>query len=168
MAGGRNNKGKVKAEGTGGGGQQTGNLKYTSGEISSGKSLTQLQAERMAEVMFTDLMASAGVGGAEMRRELMQWIPRDFASAYIAMTSRALKDTDGGAHGRGMGDSAKGELGKAAGGGSGGGAKRRGYKKYWVVQDEKMLDLKSRVDKRLRSMAREISEELNGLQEGDS
>lgn len=165
-SGGRNNKGKVKAEGSGGGGGSVGKssggsvLRSSSGGEGSGKSLAQLQAERMAEGMFTDMMASAGVGGAEMRQELMQWIPKEFARAYVAMVTQALHDSDGGANGRGQGDKAKGELGKAAGGGSGGGAKRRGYKKYWTVQDEQMLELKDKVDKRLRSMARQIWEEV--------
>ncbi len=117
--------------------------------------LRALQAQAMAESLFTDMMASAGVSGRSMRLELMNWIPADFRDAYMAMTTKALKDTDGGVEGRSRAQQSTGELGKASGGASGGGGGKK-YKRYWTVQDEQMFELKSRIDKRLRSIARDI------------
>lgn len=45
-----------------------------------------------------------------------------------------------------------------------GGAKRKSYKKFWVIADEDVLDIKDRVDKRLRAIVRDVRHELAELQ----
>lgn len=124
--------------------------------------IVQLQAKVMAEKMFTDMMASAGVDHRRMAQELLFFLPRGFCDAYEQLWYRgvAAKGTDGGSDERGRGNLAKAELGRAEGGKSGGAGKRRSHKKYWVIADERALEIKDRVDKRLRGIAREIQQEL--------
>lgn len=125
-------------------------------------SLVQMQAKVLAEKMFTDMMASAGVDHRRMAQELLFFLPRGFCDAYEQLWYRgvAAKGTDGGSDERGRGNLAKAELGRAEGGRSGGAGKRRSHKKYWVIADERALEIKDRVDKRLRGIAREIDLEL--------
>lgn len=136
----------------------------TTGGHRSGQtlSLVQMQAKVLAEKMFTDMMASAGVDHRRMAQELLFFLPRGFCDAYEQLWYRgvAAKGTDGGSDERGRGNLAKAELGRAEGGRSGGAGKRRSHKKYWVIADEQALEIKDRVDKRLRGIAREIGYEL--------
>ena len=124
----------------------------------SGKTLTQMQAQQMAERMFTDMMAAAGVSARSMMAELLYWVPDEFRDMYFAVTVQALRGTDGGTEERNRAGDETAAVGKAARKTHGGGGKK--YKKYWVVADEDMLELKSRMDKRLRQMAREMREIL--------
>lgn len=139
-------------------------------EDRKGQQLTivQLQAKVMAEKMFTDMMASAGVDHRRMAQELLFFLPRGFCDAYEMLWYRgvAAKGTDGGSDERGRGNLAKAELGRAQGGGKGGAGRRRSHKKYWVIADERALEIKDRVDKRLRGIAREIGEELREIDGG--
>lgn len=162
---GNRNKAEGDTRGLGGGGDRGDRGKSGTGGVvgqttDSGKTLQQLTAERMAESRFTDMMASAGVGTDSMALEVLYWMPRDFQDAYQEVYMGALKDTDGGAGGKGKTADAMGKLGKAAA------AKTTGkkYKKYWVIQDEELLELKTRIDKRLRGLAREIRGELDQRQ----
>jgi hypothetical protein len=127
------------------------------------KTLAHLMAEKMAESRFTEMMASAGVGSSQMALQLMFYIPRDFRDAYEQLWYKAFagKD-DGGVNARGQATAEAAVVGKASGKGLQGlgGAKRKTYKRYWVIADEHASDLKSRVDKRLRALAREIEAEL--------
>lgn len=125
---------------------------------SSGKSLVQMQAEQMAERRFTEMMASAGVSSRTMMAELLYWIPDDFRDMYIAVTVQALRGTDGGTEERNRAGDETAAVGKAARKTTGGAGKK--YKKYWTVADEDLLELKTRMDKRLRQMAREMKEIL--------
>lgn len=45
----------------------------------------------------------------------------------------------------------------------GGSSKRKKYKKYWVIADEEALEIKDRVDKRLRGLARDIRRDIDEL-----
>lgn len=109
---------------------------------------------RLAEVL-----ASAGVPHAQIALEVLYYLPKDFLNAYEQMFTRAVK-ADGGEDARARAQGAAGEVEKARGGSTGGRGKR--YKKTFVVLDEKALDLKSRMDKRLRMMGREIAAGLIG------
>lgn len=131
----------------------------------AGLSLVQMQAKVMAEKMFTDMMASGGVDHRRMAQELLFFLPRGFCDAYEQLWYRgvAAKGTDGGSDERGRSNLAKAELGRAQGGGKGGAGKRRSHKKYWVIADERALEIKDRVDKRLRGIAREIQQELKEI-----
>lgn len=128
-------------------------------------SLVQMQAKVMAEKMFTDMMAAGGVDHRRMAQELLFFLPRGFCDAYEQLWYRgvAAKGTDGGSDERGRSNLAKAELGRADGGRTGGAGKRRSHKKYWVIADERALEIKDRVDKRLRGLAREIQQELKEI-----
>jgi hypothetical protein len=133
-----------------------------------GKTLVHLQAERMAQSMYAGFLAGAGVGYNQIAKEVLYFLPRDFLDIYeeVWHAGVAGKD-DGGTGARGAAQAETGRVGKAATrnvpGGmqiSSGGAKRKGYKKYWVIADEEALELKDRLDKRLRGLAREARAEL--------
>lgn len=125
---------------------------------------------RMAEARFADMMSTAGVDHGRMATELLFFMPKDFVDAYAEMFHRAFggKD-DSGANGRGQMDEEKRVLGKASGKGLQGlgGARRKTYKKYWVIADEGASMTKTRMDKRLRGIAREIRESLAEQEPGD-
>ena len=126
-----------------------------------GKSLTQLQAETMAERRFTDLMASAGIGTHQMAQEVLFHLPRDFVDLYEELFYRAFggKD-DGGVNARGQSAAENGILQKGKTAARKGVGKR--YKRHWIIADENAVSLKEKVDKRLRALAREVRLELEG------
>lgn len=137
-------------------------------DVEGRKSLAHMQAERMAQSMYAGFLAGAGVGYNQIAKEVLFFLPRDFLDIYeeVWHAGVAGKD-DGGTGARGAAQAETGRVGKAATrnvpGGmqiSSGGAKRKGYKKYWVIADEEALELKDRLDKRLRGLAREARAEL--------
>lgn len=137
--------------------------------LEDGKTLVQLMADRAARDKYTDFLAAAGVSADRMALEVLYWLPQDFLDLYQELYMRGLRGTDGGTGDRGRAATETGELAKAARkttrdgsfAGSGGGGKR--YKKYWVVADERALELKTKIDKRLRSMTRDIRDELSEM-----
>lgn len=106
-----------------------------------------------------EIMAAAGVPHSEIALEVLFFLPKDFLNAYEQMFTRAVK-ADGGESRRAEAQANAGEVGKARGTGAKTTGKR--YKKTFVIMDQKALDLKSRMDKRLRMMGREISAGLVG------
>lgn len=136
-----------------------------------GKTFAQIQAEQLAQTRFTELMASGGVGYNQIAKEVLFFLPSGFLTAYEQLWYRGLagKD-DGGVGARGAATAEQARVGKASGKGLQGlgGAKRKTYKKYWVIADERSLELKDRIDKRLRSMAREMEEFLAGVEVGEA
>ena len=107
-----------------------------------------------------EIRASAGVPHSQVSMEVLYFLPAQFLTQYQDMFSRALK-SDGGESGRNTSQQEAGDLGKATGAGAKPG---RRYKKAFVVLDEKALDLKTTIDKRLRMMARDIKGALEGEQ----
>lgn len=129
----------------------------------SGKTMLHLQAEAMAEKRFIERMASAGVGYNQLAKEVFFFLPRSFLEAYEQLWYKGLAGKDDGGTGqRGQATEEQARVGKASGKGLQGlgGAKRKTYKKYWVIADEHALEVKDKVDKRLRQMARMIALEL--------
>lgn len=126
-----------------------------------GKTLVQLQAERMADQKFTEMMAAAGVHPDRMALEVMYWLPKDFLDLYQELYIRALRNTDGGTGERGKAAQETADLAKAKRKTTGGGGKK--FKRYWVIADETVLDMKTKVDKRLRAIARDMRGELEEL-----
>lgn len=146
-------------------------------------------AQRIARQMFTDMMSSAGVGHNRMAIEVLFFMPKQFADQYSRMFHAALQ-ADAGAARKGERDRQVGDLGRAAGsnteswgaggrdskGGSGSdeqmqvravnhaksGSKGGGH---WHMNDERASALKSKIDRRLRRMAREISDLLDQYDE---
>lgn len=105
-----------------------------------------------------EIRASAGVPHAQLALEVLYFLPKGFLDAYANLFTTAVK-ADSGESARNQSQQDAGELGKARGNGAKPG---RRYKKSWIVQDEKALQLKDRVDKRLRAMAGDIAGELAG------
>jgi len=147
----------------------------------TGPDIVHLLAERKARTMFTDLMASAGLGNHRIAKEVIYFMPQVLLDVYEELWYMGTGGKDGGGTGaRGAAQSEAGALGKAgtdnkgsyrtnsgqkgtmyvSGGGS---SKRRKYKKYWVIADEDALDIKDRADKRLRGLARDLRAELDEL-----
>jgi len=108
-----------------------------------------------------EIRAAAGVPHAQISLEVLYFLPEKFLTAYQAMFTRALK-SDGGEDQRARSQAEAGEVGKASGGSTGGQGRR--YKKTFVVLDEKALELKTTIDKRLRMIGREVETVLAGGQ----
>lgn len=106
-----------------------------------------------------EIRASAGVPHAQISLDVLYFLPERFLNAYQTLFTRALR-ADSGEDQRARSQQEAGEVGKATGG-TRGGAPRR-YKKAFVVLDERLLDVKTLVDKRLRSMAREVEAMMEG------
>lgn len=108
-----------------------------------------------------EIRASAGVPHSQISLEVLYFLPKGFLDSYAELFSKAVK-SDGGSDAQGQRAANDGELGKAQTK-NGGGAKTNGrrYKRTFVVLDENALELKTRVDKRLRSLAKQIRAELD-------
>ncbi|MGX9924135.1 hypothetical protein ACWIG4_30275 [Streptomyces sp. NPDC002248] len=109
-----------------------------------------------------EIRAAAGVPHAQVSLEVLYFLPKEFLDAYATLFSRALK-SDGGESARGQMASEQGELGKSPKTAVRGGGKRR-FKKSFTVLDEGALDLKGRMDKRLRMLGREIVREIDAAE----
>lgn len=135
------------------------------------------QVDAMVRSRLAGMMAAGGVSHAVASQELLFLLPPEFARAYELLFDTALK-LDSGSHtgagirqgeiGKGPADAplpgtVKGlrvDSGKNAGSAPRVGAGGKRYKNNWTVRDDKALALKHRLDKRLRAMAREITELL--------
>lgn len=146
--------------------------------------MVQILARKKAEKMFLEMVSNSGLGMRNAAQQVFYFMPTDFTVAYEEMWYKGTAGKDGGGDGSG-GMSASGgssaqetaAVGKArvknewAGGKnramfiSDAGAKRKGYKKYWFIADEEALQLKDRVDKRLRAIARDIRDTLDNRDE---
>jgi hypothetical protein len=125
-------------------------------------------------IRLAEIMSSAGLGYNQISLEILYLIPREFVDQYIALWEKALGAA-------GSGDKAGQQLhrdaqlgkhktetaakGKKIGAGSGGQGKR--YKKFFVIRDEEALELKGRIDRRLRNMAREMADSGRGKKGGE-
>lgn len=122
-------------------------------------SLEAMRAQQMAERRFIDMMASAGVSSTRISQEVLYFLPREFVQMYSEMFYKAFAGKeDGGSGQAGEMNAAKAALGKADGKGLQGlgGAKRKTFKKYWVIADDEAVALKTKIDKRLRVIARDM------------
>jgi len=106
-----------------------------------------------------EIRASAGVPHSQVALDVLYFLPKAFLEQYGDMFTRAVK-SDGGESARNSAQQAAGDLGKATGPGAKTTGKR--YKKSFTVMDEKALNLKTMMDKRLRMMARDIETVLAG------
>jgi hypothetical protein len=103
-------------------------------------------------------LASGGVRQREVAFEVMWWLPREFVEAYERLFLRALSLGDEGVNpggdgvdeGRIVAKVKAGLRGKAGSMAAQGGGKR--YKTEWIVKDERALEVKARVDRRLRRL----------------
>ena len=108
-----------------------------------------------------ELLSSAGVGYSQVSLEVLYMLPREFLEKYVELWYMALGPTVKSSM---SGNQRDGDLGKAKndtrskgvvpGAGAGGGGKRtRGA---FSIADEIAFQLKDRIDKRLRGIAREL------------
>jgi hypothetical protein len=141
--------------------------------------------ENQVRRRLTEAAAAGGVPHSRASLEVLYLLPESFLREWVALFDAALKLPDSPA-GKGVKD---GELGKAGSGGGtlrgthkglrtdssvnagdaphlGGGAPKKGPG-GWHVKSTRALEIKGRMDKRLRNMAREIRRELAGeVQDG--
>lgn len=131
------------------------------------------QVRRMVQAQVAAVLSSAGVDQKRVATQVLFYLPGEFVTLYEELFDRALKITgeEGGAAER------TGALGKAPSGTSGSkgnktqlrGGQGKKFKEIWVVRDEEALDLKTRVDKRLRKIAKDMQTEMMfGRSAGDS
>jgi len=144
------------------------------------------RTKKHLETVLRDAVSSGGITMARAATELLYLLPDDFASEYTRLFHTALSGADGGSGSRAEAGKKKGELGKASGlvpkmgkGSEGGmGRLRAGdstraigraakststYRGAWTIGSEEALALKTKVDKRLRAIARDIAEELREI-----
>lgn len=118
-----------------------------------------------------EIRAAAGVPHSQISMEVLYFLPKDFIQTYGVLFTQAVK-SDGGEDARSAQQTDGATVGKVAvtktGAGPTVGAAKKRYKKTFVVLDEKALEIKTRMDKRLRGMAREIQAELAGSDRADS
>lgn len=111
-----------------------------------------------------DRLVSAGVRRGDVALEVLYWLPSEFLDEYSRLFLKALSlPGDSGATGRddnvvakvkgGIGPKGakRGERGTAGSMRALGGGKRY-YKGEWIVKDEIALEIKERVDRRLRGL----------------
>lgn len=111
-------------------------------------------------IRLAEIRAAAGVPHSQITLEVLYFLPKAFLEQYEQMFTRAVK-ADGGEDSRNRSQREAGEVGKATGGRTGGAGKK--YKKTFVVLDERALQLKTAMDKRLRMIARDIEAGLSGV-----
>lgn len=108
-----------------------------------------------------EIRAAAGVPHAQVSLEVLYFLPKGFLDQYQELFSRALK-ADSGESNRNQSQQDIGVLGKAVAHRGGAKPQKKRFKKAFVVQDERLMDVKTRVDKRLRGLAREIETQIAG------
>lgn len=127
---------------------------------------TELE-ERMRRAILADMAQAGGWPEGRLSMEVLYLLPRDFINSYIQLFHTALKEQAPVVSGKGM-DSVG--AGKAKGAASGlqtgrgkngtrlqaqGGGKK--YKTQWMINSERALAKKQRIDAQLRELAIEMS-----------
>jgi len=117
-----------------------------------------------------EILSSGGVGYGQVSQEVLYMLPREFLDKYVQLWYMALGPL---IQGQGQQMTRDGELGRAktqtgkkgkvTGAGAGGEAKR--YRKSgYSIRNELAFQLKDRIDKRLRGIARELRLTLSDLE----
>jgi hypothetical protein len=115
-----------------------------------------------------EIMSSAGLGYNQIALEILYLLPKEFIDRYIWLWEKALGPAGGGdVRGQQLARDANLERAQTSSKDKGNlpsmGAVGKRYKKIFVIRDEHAFDLKHKIDKRLRGIAREIRNELEGL-----
>lgn len=121
------------------------------------------QIRKMVDKKVAEVLASAGVDTRRVALQVLYYLPDSFVELYEELFDRALRIA-----GEAPTGTEAGALGKAPSGTSGSkgnktqlrGGQGKKYKSTWVVKDDDALDLKHRVDKRLRALARDMQSEM--------
>lgn len=122
---------------------------------------TRLVNERFTRWQ-ADYLADAGVPYSRLALELLFLIPEGFAKSYKQLFESSLGPVDSGADARGKAAERTGATGRAKGK-AGGDTGKRWKNLPLTIRDEDALELKQRIDKKLRTMAREIIQELDEI-----
>jgi hypothetical protein len=123
-----------------------------------------MREEEKLRARVAEALASAGVGHGRVSVEVLYMLPDEFVQSYVRLFLRALREdvSGGGMAGEGKASGRAGDrmqrkgkpVGKRKIPGVGGG---RRYRTHWVVRDEKALERKRKIDRRLRRIAAEMS-----------
>lgn len=141
------------------------------GQIEVEATIRTQQLQKMVDARVAEALSAAGVDTRRVALQVLYYLPDSFVQLYEELFDRALRIA-----GEAPTGTEAGALGKAPSGTSGSkgnktqlrGGQGKKYKNIWVVKDDDALDLKHRVDKRLRALAREIQTELAfGRQAGE-
>lgn len=129
--------------------------------------MTPAERDRLDRAL-AEILSAAGVVSSRIATEVLFLLPGAFLDVYEEAFDLALKAP---IVAPGEGQAQAGALGKAPGmtnavrgtvsGVSGGGKK---YKRIWVIKDEDVLNLKERVDKKLRALGREMRDSLDQIE----
>lgn len=121
-------------------------------------------------IRIAEIMSSAGVGYNQISLEILYMLPRQFVDRYIDLWTQALGPL---VKAPGDGMARDGELGRAptetrlkgkvVGTGAGGAGKR--LARAFSLRDEAAFNYKDTIDKRLRSIARDIRDELRLIED---
>lgn len=107
-----------------------------------------------------EIASAAGVPHSRAALEVLYYLPKDFLDRYAELFNASLRLDSGGMGSRGVDEQpvkvSSEYRGKRPMTGAGG----KRYKEYWVVLSDEALDIKKKVDKRLRGLAREIAGDL--------
>lgn len=107
-----------------------------------------------------EISSAAGVPHSRASLEVLYYLPRDFLQRYTELFNAALKLDNGGGAGRSEDEGGTKVSNSYRGSRPMVGAGGKRYKQYWVVKSDEALDLKKRVDKRLRALGRQIATDM--------
>ena len=137
------------------------------GKVTGNTRLQEEQQRKIRESIVSEMLSSGRIDYDRAALELLYYIPEDFKSIYTRVFHEALSATDGNTYARGKSAAETGALGRAPGKAAG---STRKFKGTFFIQDERVLAIKERADKRLRALARDMRfqlEELRNQQIGD-
>lgn len=120
--------------------------------------ISDVQLQRIKEEIIAELLASGGVSYDRAALELLYYIPDTFKHAYTEVFYEAFAGTDGNLDARGRQGAETAALGRASGKAAGKTTAKRGT---FFIQNELVLEIKDRADKRLRALARDMRRDLD-------
>jgi len=125
-----------------------------------------LSIEDQVRLRLQSRLAGAGVKEREVAVEVLFWLPMEFVKEYEQLFARALSLGDrsslqgmAGDEGRSV-KKVKSSLHTRKPKGEAGAGKARVYRGEWIVKDEIALEIKKRVDRRLRGVVQGVREQV--------
>lgn len=111
-------------------------------------------------------LAAAGVAEGDVAKEVLFWLPMEFVREYEQLWARALELGDRSSLGAMSGDEGrsvkkvKSSLHTRRGRGEARGGGGKVYRGEWIVKDEIALEIKKRVDRRLKGIVQGVTDQV--------